>query len=416
LSGSQDKSLKLWDISSGRELREFKGQSAPVSSVAFVGSTNQGLVGSHDSTLKLWDLAAGRLIRSFRGHSGWIDSVAVSPSGNTALSGSHDHSMRLWDLATGRQIREFLGHSDPLSAVSFVPNTSTALSGGRKSLKQWQLGSGRMVREFKHNWADEGGLRDWMKREGVGVGEGPEAGVEAIAVLPGGASALTNGSTGLQLWDLTTGRKLRQWNGSGSTAVISPEGKIALFSSLSWENRVGYFEPKHSLTLFDLIGGKEILDLKGHSRHISSVAMAADGKRALSGSWDGTLRLWELSSGRETQTLRGHLGSVEAVAIRGVGATAISGGADGTIRVWDLNKGKELAALLASVDGEQATFTPQGFFNSSRRDTDMRFRGYDYRAGPPVPFQPRPRPRGSGWRSWQRSARSCKSHQPRKGP
>ena len=77
------------------------GHSGEVLSVAIAPDGKTALSGSDDKTLRLWDLASGREIRKFEGHSGWVRSVAFSPDGKTALSGSADHTMRLWDLAIG---------------------------------------------------------------------------------------------------------------------------------------------------------------------------------------------------------------------------------------------------------------------------------------------------------------------------
>ena len=69
-----------------------------VDSVAFSPNGSQVLSGSNDKTLKLWDVATGREIRTFTGHSQWIYSVAFSPDGRQALSGSGDQTLKLWDV------------------------------------------------------------------------------------------------------------------------------------------------------------------------------------------------------------------------------------------------------------------------------------------------------------------------------
>ncbi len=94
--------------------------------------------GSGDKTLRLWDVASGREIEKFEGHSSRVDSVAFSPDGKTALSGSNDETVRLWDLASGREIGKFIGHSDQVSAVAFAPDGKTALSGSDDhALRLW---------------------------------------------------------------------------------------------------------------------------------------------------------------------------------------------------------------------------------------------------------------------------------------
>ena len=67
-------------------------------SVAFSPDGKQALSGSDDNTLRLWKVNTGKNIRTFSGHSDWVWSVAFSPDGNYALSGSFDKTLRLWDL------------------------------------------------------------------------------------------------------------------------------------------------------------------------------------------------------------------------------------------------------------------------------------------------------------------------------
>ena len=102
-----DKTLKLWDLASGKELRTFTGHSGWVSSVAIAPDGRTALSGSQDKTLKLWDLATGKELRTFTGHSGSVSSVAIAPDGRTVLSGSYDRTLRLWDFTRGVAQRAF---------------------------------------------------------------------------------------------------------------------------------------------------------------------------------------------------------------------------------------------------------------------------------------------------------------------
>ena len=88
------------------------------------------------------------------------------------------------------------------------------------------------------------------------------------------------------------------------------------------------------------------------------MAVSADGRRAVSGSRDGTVRVWDLDSGATLRTLTGHTGTVTAVAISADGRRAVSGGEDETVRVWDLGKGVELATFVSDSKIRALAATP----------------------------------------------------------
>jgi serine/threonine protein kinase len=90
---------------------------------------------------------------------------------------------------------------------------------------------------------------------------------------------------------------------------------------------------------------REVLRLEGHEGWVRCVALAADGRRALSGGDDGTIRVWDLAGRREVLRLAGHSGAVMGLAPAPDGRRLISGGWDGTVRIWDLSTGRELRVI-----------------------------------------------------------------------
>jgi len=131
-SGSEDNSIKLWDMKTGKEIRSLTGHSDSVRSVAISADGKTLASGSEDNSIKLWDMKTGKEIRSLIGHSDSVRSVAISADGKTLASGSGDNSIKLWDMKTGKEIRSLIGHLSTVSSVSISPDGKT-LAGGTRS-------------------------------------------------------------------------------------------------------------------------------------------------------------------------------------------------------------------------------------------------------------------------------------------
>ena len=102
-------------------LHTLEGHSNSVTSVAFSPNGKHVVSGSHEKTLRLWDAATGALQQTLEGHSDWVTSVAFSPNSKQVVSGSRDKTLRLWDAATGALQQTLEGYSDWVSSVAFSP-------------------------------------------------------------------------------------------------------------------------------------------------------------------------------------------------------------------------------------------------------------------------------------------------------
>ncbi|MDT9231247.1 WD40 repeat domain-containing protein, partial [Limnospira sp. PMC 1242.20] len=135
-----------------------------------------------------------------------------------------------------------------------------------------------------------------------------------------------------------------------NAVAIAPDGKRAVSAS-----------DDNTLKLWDLETGTELATLTGHSDGVNAVVIAPDGKRAVSASDDKTLKLWDLETGTELATLRGHSDWVRAVAIAPDGKRAVSASEDETLKLWDLETGTELATLTGHSGSVKAVaITPDG--------------------------------------------------------
>jgi WD40 repeat protein len=118
------------------------------------------------------------------------------------------------------------------------------------------------------------------------------------------------------------------------SVAVTPDSKRAV--SASWDN---------TLKVWDLASGTCTATFKGHKEPVNSVAVTPDGKRAVSASWDNTLKVWDLASGKCTSTLKGHKGEIYSATVTPDGKWVVSGSEDKTLKVWNLASGKCLATM-----------------------------------------------------------------------
>ncbi|PNH11155.1 Vegetative incompatibility protein HET-E-1 [Tetrabaena socialis] len=143
-SGSNDKTLRLWDTATGQCRATLEGHTDWVNSVAFSPDGRQLASGSDDKTLRLWDAATRQCTSTMGGHTDVVTSVAFSPDGRQLASGSNDKTLRLWDTATGQCTATLEGHTDWVKSVAFSPDGRQLASGSDdKTLRLWDTATGQ---------------------------------------------------------------------------------------------------------------------------------------------------------------------------------------------------------------------------------------------------------------------------------
>jgi WD40 repeat protein len=262
-SGGSDAAIRLWDVSTSKEILCLQGHQEMVLSVSWSPDGKTLASGSKDKTIRLWNASTGKQIRSLVGHQNDISSVAWSPDGKTLASGSPDKTIRLWDASTGKEIRSLKGHQERVSSVSWSPDGKTLASGSwDKTIRLWDAASGREICFF--------GTQDL---------------VDPVVWSPDGKMLASGGwDNTVHLWEVASRKEIRALVGHQDivTSVCwSPDGTI--LASGSQDN---------TIRLWDVSTGKPIRSLMGHRFWISCVTWFPDGTRLASASADTTILVW----------------------------------------------------------------------------------------------------------------------------
>jgi WD40 repeat protein len=267
-SGSDDTTVKVWDVGSWREVATLWGHRGGESSVSFSPDGKFLASGSLDATVKVWDVGSWREVATLRGHERWVSSVSFSPDGNFLASGSLDTTVKVWEVGSWREVATLKGHGSDVNSVSFSPDGKFLASGSADAtVKVWEVGS----------WREVATLR------------GHGYGVTSVTFSTDGRF-LASGSADatVKVWEVGSWREVATLRGHGSDAYVysvsfSPDGKF--LASGSGDKTVKVWE----------VGSwREVATLRGHGSGVISVSFSPGGKFLASGSYDTTVKVWEV--------------------------------------------------------------------------------------------------------------------------
>lgn len=276
LSASTDTTIKLWDLSTGRLVRDVGAHPGMARAALYLPDGRHALTSGDEGTVILHDIETGAPLHTFEAaDQGSSRKIAVSPNGGTMAVAHESGRLSIWDLERREMVSRLEGHAWPLASVAISPDGAWLASGSIDGeLRIWDLRSGQLKRMIGAH----------------------ERGIYGLAFTPDGAMlASASGDQFVALWNMETGQEVRRMRGhSGTVYVIdvSPDGRKLVTGSLDGTAR-----------LWDVESGVEEAFWLSPAGPAHAVAFIDDGL-VLVGTSDGAIRTWNPATGTIGETFK----------------------------------------------------------------------------------------------------------------
>ncbi len=319
----------LWNQSTSQLHHRLEGHALAITSAVFLPDGSKVYTASRDNSVGVWDVKTGKELREQTlKHATDVTSLAMLPSGKKMITSCDDKTVRLWNLET-RQVETVLHQGDDIHTLDISPDGKLVLglSSVEGCIRVWHLDN----------------LKEWTTPNG---NQPPKAFFELVSdtdslwsatFSPDNHGLLTVAGNDVRLWNLNTREERMSFNphGAVASAEFSPDGQWLV--TAGWD---------HTARIWNLKTGKSEQKLHGkHTDDINSAVFSPDGKRVLTASDDGTAVLWNRSTGQPEVTFKGHGKRINSAVFSTDGRWVLTASDDRTARVWNAQTGEECLIL-----------------------------------------------------------------------
>ncbi|KAF5181090.1 pleiotropic regulator PRL2 [Thalictrum thalictroides] len=188
-SAGDDKQVKCWDLEQNKVIRSYHGHLSGVYCLALHPTINVLLTGGRDSVCRVWDIRSKMQIHALSGHDNTVCSVFTRPTDPQVVTGSHDSTIKFWDLRYGKTMATLTHHKKSVRAMAQHPKEHCFASASADNIKKFSLPKG----EFLHNMLSQ-----------------QKTIINAMAVNEDGVMATAGDNGSLWFWDWKSGHNFQQ--------------------------------------------------------------------------------------------------------------------------------------------------------------------------------------------------------------
>ncbi|EDO31117.1 predicted protein, partial [Nematostella vectensis] len=358
ISGSDDSTVRAWDLENGESCAVFQGHSKPVLCLQIINDGQAIVSGSEDKVLRVWDLVSRDCV-SLKGHGGLIKCLAAMHDGKRIVSGAKDNNIKVWDLVRLECQATLKGHTSLIWAIAVSRDDSVIVSASKDDLlKVWRTESWVCTQTLI-------GHSSWiscvaMTTDGKTIISGSNDKNVKMWYTHGNAHAQAIGVPSDHIMHhldqprcvmVDFGRKgvsganednLKIWDMRTQECIITKPASVSCVTRVATSPKVVTGSSDGEMKLWDCVTG-ECVTIARHDGAVTCAQVTQDGTQVVSGSADGTdstIRLWDLTKGECKQVMQGHTNEVLCLSVTSNDKTIVSGSNDFTARVWNVATGK----------------------------------------------------------------------------